>query len=192
MGWVPPGFSVHWILQARVLKWVAIPFSRGSSWPWDWTWVSCIAGRFFTIWATSGSLHYWTLLAKFFHDTFWIWKTMKSEATTDWLECQPLLRTWKSKEEGWKLFSKLSLWVWSHFILIREINCVIKHLEAVTDFIFLGSKIIMDSDCSHEIKRRLLLWRKAMTNLDSVLKSRDIPLPTKVCIVKAMISPVVM
>ena len=60
-------------------------------------------------------------------------------------------------------------------------------VEAVTDFIFLGSKITADGDCSHEIKRHLLLGRKAMTNLDSILKSRDITLPTKVCIVKAMV-----
>ena len=59
-------------------------------------------------------------------------------------------------------------------------------VETVTDFVFLGSKITADGDCSHEIKRYLLLGRKAMTNLDSVLKSRDITLPTKVCIVKAM------
>jgi len=65
-------------------------------------------------------------------------------------------------------------------------------METVTDFIFLGSKITADGDCSHEIKRRLLLGRKAMTNLDSILKSRDIILPTKVCLVKAMIFPVVM
>ena len=65
-------------------------------------------------------------------------------------------------------------------------------METVTDLIFLGSKIIADGDCSHEIKRRLLLGRKAMTNLDSVLKSRDITLPTKVCLVKAMVFPVVM
>ena len=57
-------------------------------------------------------------------------------------------------------------------------------VETVTDFIFLGSKITADGDCSHEIKRRLLLGRKAMTNLDSILKSRDITLPTKVCLVK--------
>ena len=65
-------------------------------------------------------------------------------------------------------------------------------METVTDFIFLGSKITVDGDCSHEIKRRLLLGRKAMTNLDSVLKSRDITLSTKVHIVKAMVFPVVM
>ena len=62
----------------------------------------------------------------------------------------------------------------------------------MTDFIFLGSKITVDGDCSHEIKRCLLLGRKAMINLDSVLKSRDITLLTKVCIVKAMVFPVVM
>ena len=65
-------------------------------------------------------------------------------------------------------------------------------VEAVTDFIFVGSKITADGDCSHEIKRRLLLGRKAMINLGSVLKSRDITLPTKVCLVKAMVFPVVM
>ena len=65
-------------------------------------------------------------------------------------------------------------------------------MEAVTDFIFLGSKITVDSGCSHEIKRRLLLGRKAMKNLDSILKSRDNTLPTKVHIVKAMVFSVVM
>ena len=64
-------------------------------------------------------------------------------------------------------------------------------MEAVTDFILGGSKITADGDCSHEIKRSLLLGRKAMTNLDSILKSRDITLPTKVCIVKAVVFPVV-
>ena len=65
-------------------------------------------------------------------------------------------------------------------------------METVRDFIFLGSKINADGDCSHEIKRRLFLVRKAMTKLDSILKSRDITLPTKVCLVKAMAFPVVM
>ena len=65
-------------------------------------------------------------------------------------------------------------------------------METVTDFILLGSKITADGDCSHEIKRHLLLARKVMTNLDGILKSRDITLPTKVCLVKAMVFPVVM
>ena len=65
-------------------------------------------------------------------------------------------------------------------------------METITDFLFLGSKITADGDCSHEIKRRLLLRRKAMANLDSILKSRDITLPTKVHLVKAMVFPVVM
>ena len=64
-------------------------------------------------------------------------------------------------------------------------------VETVSDFIFLGSKITADGDCSHEIKRRLLLGRKVMTNLDSILKSRDITLPTNVCLVKAMVFPLV-
>ena len=65
-------------------------------------------------------------------------------------------------------------------------------VKTVTNFTFLGSKITADGDCSHEIKRCLLLGRKAMTNLDSIVKSRDITLPTKVCLVKAMVFPVVM
>ena len=65
-------------------------------------------------------------------------------------------------------------------------------METVADFIFLGSKITADGDCSHEVKRHLLLGRKAMTNLDSILKSKDITLPTKICLVTAMVFPVVM
>ena len=65
-------------------------------------------------------------------------------------------------------------------------------METVTDFIFLGSKVTVDSDCTHEIKRRLLLGRKAMTNLDSILKSRDLTLPTNVQLVKAVVFPIVM
>ena len=64
-------------------------------------------------------------------------------------------------------------------------------VEVVTDFLFLGSKITVDGDCSHEIGRQLLIGRKALTNLDSVLKSRDITLLTKVCIIKAIVFPVV-
>ena len=69
---------------------------------------------------------------------------------------------------------------------------IVEAVETVSDFIFLGSKITADGDCSHEIKRRLLLGRKVTTNLNSILKSRDITLPTKVRLVKAMVSPVVM
>ena len=65
-------------------------------------------------------------------------------------------------------------------------------VETVSDFIFLGSKISPDSDCSHEIKRRFLLGRKVMTNLNSILKGRDITLPTKLCLIKAMFFPLVM
>ena len=68
----------------------------------------------------------------------------------------------------------------------------VETVETVTDFIFLGSKITADGDCSHEIKRRLLLGRKVLTNLESILKSRDITLSTKVCLVKAMVFPAVL
>ena len=74
-------------------------------------------------------------------------------------------------------------------VLLRGIR---ETVETVTGFIFLGSKITADGDCSHEIKIHLLLGRKVMNNLDSILKSRDITLPTKVCLVKAMVFPVVM
>ena len=77
-------------------------------------------------------------------------------------------------------------------IPITSWQIVGEKVEAVSDFIFLGSKITVDCDCSHEIKRCLLLGRNTMTNLDSILKSRDITLPTKVYIVKAMVFPVVM
>ena len=78
-------------------------------------------------------------------------------------------------------FSPITLWQ-----INREI------METVIDFIFVVSKILADGDCSHEIKRCLLLGRKVMTNLGSILKSRDITLPTKICLVKAMVFPVVM
>ena len=81
-----------------------------------------------------------------------------------------------------------------HILILRGQNQEIdgKTVETVSDFSILGSKITADSDCSHEIKRCLLLGRKVMTNLDSILKSRDITLPTNVCLVKVMVFPVVM
>ena len=82
--------------------------------------------------------------------------------------------------------SSLNIWKFSVHILLKE------KMETVTVFISLGPKITVESNYSHEIKRHLLLGRKAMTNLDSILKSRDITLPTKVCLVKAMVFPVVM
>ena len=100
----------------------------------------------------------------------------------------------KVKEESEKVGLKLNIQkakiMASGSITSWEIDGEI--VETVSDFIFLGSKITADGDCSHEIKRCLLLGRKAMTNLESVLKSRDITLPTKVHLVKAMVFPVVM
>ena len=77
--------------------------------------------------------------------------------------------------------------IWSHHFMKNR-----QEMETVADFLFLGTKITADGDCSHEIKRRLLLGRKVMTNLNSIFKSRDITLPTKVHLVKAMVFPVVM
>ena len=100
----------------------------------------------------------------------------------------------KVKEESKKAGLKLSI----QNMKIMASGCITswqidgETIETVIDFIFLGPKITEDGDCSHEIKRCLLLGRNTMTNLDSVLKSRDITLPTKMCIVKAMVFPVVM
>ena len=100
----------------------------------------------------------------------------------------------KVKEESEKVGLKCNIWktkiMASSLITSWEIDG--ETVETVSDFTFLGSKKTADGGCSHEIKRRLLLGRKVMTNLDSVLKSRDITLPTKVCLVKAMVFPVVM
>ena len=100
----------------------------------------------------------------------------------------------KVKEESEKVGLKLSIQktniMASNLITSWQIDG--ETMERVTDFIFLGSKITADGDCSHEIKRHLLLGRKAMTNLDSMLKSRGVTLPTKVHLVKAMVFPLVM
>ena len=88
----------------------------------------------------------------------------------------------ESEKAGWELNIKKTKIMASSSITSRQTEG--KNTEAVTDFLFLGSKIAADGECSHEIRRQLLFGRKAMTNLDSVLKSKDITLPTKVCIVK--------
>ena len=100
----------------------------------------------------------------------------------------------KVKEENEKIGLKLSIQKTKIMASSPITSCQIdgETMETVTDFIFLGSKITADGDCSHEIKRCLLLGRKAMTNLDSILKSRDITMPTKVCLVKVMVFPGVM
>ena len=96
----------------------------------------------------------------------------------------------KSEKVGLKLNIQKTKIMASGPIILCQIDG--ETMETVTDFIFLVSKITADDDCSHEIKRCLLLGKKVMTNLDSILKSRDITLPTKVCLVKAMVFPVVM
>ena len=95
----------------------------------------------------------------------------------------------ESKKVGLKLNIRKTKIMASSPITSWQID--VETMETVTDFIFLGYKITADDDCSHEIKRRLLLGRKAMANLDSILKSRDITLPTKVHLVKAMVFPIV-
>ena len=95
----------------------------------------------------------------------------------------------KVKEESEKVHLKLNIQKTKLMAVSPIISCQIdgETMETVRDFTFLGSKITADGDCSHEIKRHLLLRRKVMTNLDSIFKSRDITLPTKVCLVKAMV-----
>ena len=93
----------------------------------------------------------------------------------------------ESEKGGLKLnVQKTNHGIWSHHVMANR-----ETMETVTDFTFLGSKITADGDCSHEIKRHFLLGRKVMTKLDSILKSRNITLSTKICLVKAMIFPVV-
>ena len=102
----------------------------------------------------------------------------------------PLMKVKERQKAGFKVNIQKMKIMASSPITSWEIDG--KTVEAVADFIFLGSKITADGDCSHEIKRRLLLGRKVMTNLDSIFKRRDITLPTKVRLVKAMVFPVVM
>ena len=99
----------------------------------------------------------------------------------------------KVKEKNEKVGLKLNIQKTKIMASVPITSCQIdgETMETVADFIFLGSKIIADGDCSHEMKRHLLLGRKAVTNLDSILKSRDITLPTNVHLVKAMVYPVV-
>ena len=125
-----------------------------------------------------------------------MWRNGKYHDTTLMAESEEQLKNhlMKVKEESEKVLLKLNIQktkiMASGPITTWEIDG--ETVETVADFIFWGSKITADGDCSHEIKRRLLLGRKVITNLDSILKSRDITLPTKVRLVKAMVFPVVM
>ena len=105
-------------------------------------------------------------------------------------ELKSLLMKEENENVGLKLNIQKTKTMASGPIISWQING--ETMETLTDYIFLGSKITADGDCSHEIKRSLLIGRKAITNLDSILKSRDITLPTKVCLVKAMVFSVVM
>ena len=109
----------------------------------------------------------------------------KEELKSLWMKVKE-----ESEKAGLKLNIQKTKIMASHPIISWQIDG--EAMETVTNFIFLGSKITTDSDCSHEIKTHLILGRKAMTNLDSILKSRDITLPTKVHLVKAMVFPIIM
>ena len=101
-----------------------------------------------------------------------------------------LIRVEESERAGLKLNIKKTKIMTTRPVTSCQVEG--EKVEVVTDFLFLSSKITADGDCSHKIRRRLLLGRKAMTNLDRVLKSRDITLPTKICLVKGMVFPVLM
>ena len=114
-----------------------------------------------------------------------------ADDTTLMAESEKLKRLLKVKEESEKVGLKLNIQK-TKITASDPITSWVIDGETVSDFIFLGSNITADGDCSHDIKRRLLLGNKVMTNIDSIFKSRDITLPTKVCPVKAMVFPVVM
>ena len=117
-----------------------------------------------------------------------LWQKTKRNWRASWWKWKRRVKA--SDKTGLKLNIQKTETMASGPITSRQIDG--ETMETVTDFIFLGSKITADGDCRHEIKRSLLLGSKAMTNLDSILKSRDITLPTKVCLVRAIVFPIVM
>ena len=156
-----------WILQARIMEWVACPSPKNLPTPRTEPQAACIVGRFLTIWATGEPKNTGVGRLSFLEGIF-----VTRDLNQGFLHCRCNRYSWATREAP----SPITLWK-----IEEEI------VEAMTDFIFLGSEITVDSNCSHKIKKRLLLGRKAMTNLDSILKSKYITLPTKVHIVKAMV-----
>jgi len=112
-----------------------------------------------------------------------LWQKVKRNSKASWWKWKRRVKSWLKAQHS----ENEDHGIWSHHFTGNRWETV----ETVSDFIFGASKITADGDCSHEIKRRLLLGRKVMTNLDSIFKSRDLTLPTKVCLVKAMVFPVV-
>ena len=187
----PPGSAVPGILQARVLEWVDISFSNARKWKVKVKLLSHV--RLFAI--------PWTAAYQappsmgFSRQAYWSGLPLPAflgRLLSPGLPEKSLLM--KVKEEREKVDLKLNIQktkiMASSPIMSWQIDG--ETVETVADFIFLGSNITADGDCSHEIKRHLRLGRKTTTNLDSILKSRDITLSTKVCLVKAMVFPVVM
>ena len=156
------------------------------------------SGVIIYIWILSPSLVSYVPLGKLFHlavpffslSSFTFIKRLFSSSLLSARRVVSSVMKEESEKVGLKLSVQKMKIMASSPILSWQIDG--KTMETVTDFIFLGSKITADGDCSHEIKRCLLLGRKAMTNLDSILKSRDITLPLKICLVKVMVFPVVM
>ena len=188
MDCISPSSSVHGSLQARILECVAMPFCRGLSQARDQIQVSHTAGRSFTIWITKE--------ARILKQIVISCSMRYADDTTLMAESEEELKSllMKVKEESEKVGLKLNI---QKMKIMASGPITLWHIDGetvktVTDFISWGCKITVDGDCSHEIKRCLLLGRKVMTNLDSILKTRDITLPTIVTLVKAMVVPVVM
>ena len=174
----PPGSPIPGILQARTLEWVAISFSN--AWKWRVKVKSLSRVRLL---ATPWTAAYQAPLSMGFSRQEY-WSGVPEE------ELKNLLIRVKKKSENTGLKLRVQNTKIMAFGAITSWQIEVEKVEAVTDFIFLGSKITVDGDHSHEIRRCLLLGRKAMINLDSILKSRDIILPTNIHIVKAMVFPV--
>ena len=183
-----PGSSVHGIFQARVLEWGAIAFSKGCILS------PCLFNLSAEYIMRNTGLEDAQAGIKIARRN--INNLRYAEDTTLMAESEEELKSFlmKVKEVSEKVGLKLNIqktkFMASGPITSWQIDG--ESVETVSDFIFLGSKISADGDCSHEIKRHLLLGRKVMTNLDSIFKSRDITLPTKIRLVQAMVFPVIM
>ena len=179
-------YTVNVILQTRILEWVAFLFSRESSQPRTRSQVSSITGRFF-VWAIREAQGGIKIARRNINNLRYANDTMIMAECEEELKSLLMKVKVDSEKVGLKLNIQKTKIMASDPITSWQIDG-----KTVADFIFLGSKITEDGDWSHEIKRRLLLGRKVMTNLDSILKSRDITLPTKVRLVKSIVFPVVM
>ena len=194
MDYSPPGSSVHGIFQARILEWVAIAFSVGTVLQFNF---SANPASLRSVLLSMSPVNYLqTNLCRQFPPEIYPRQEVLGVVLRNKLysSADYEILSWVVKEDNGNGDLKFNLQktkiMASGLMTSWQIDG--ETMETVRDFIFLGSNITAEGDCSHEIKRPLLLGRKALTNLDSILKSRDIALPAKVCLVKAMVFPIVM